>query len=130
MINDLERLNIYFDVVSSDDESKYEHAAIKYGLENGIDVDESVSDLRLVGNLAWGNGSMQGVHSTHGSFSRPFGLKNLKKEVERIIYSEDSELDHTLRIDGEGRKQTLVVSNLSSLELLFEKLDRFISQYV
>jgi hypothetical protein len=135
LINDLERLDIYFDVVSADDESKYEHAAIKYGLENGIDVDEAVSELILVGNLAWGNGSMQGVHSTHGSFARPFGLKNLKKEVERIIDSDDIGLKSiglgsTLRIEGEGRKQTLVVSNLSSLEVLFENLDRFISQHV
>ena len=132
LVKELERYDIYLEIVSSEEESKYEYSSFKYCLENAIDVDDLTSELSLVGNLAWGNGSLQGVHETHGYVSRSIGLKSLKREVHRIVGKDGGlkqlGLGSSIRIEKEDKKEILVVSDLNALGIVFESLDKFIDE--
>jgi hypothetical protein len=100
--------------LSAEEESEYESLAVRNAIRMAADTPSGVVGKELIGNLAWGNGSVQGrITEKAGMTYAPVGLKTLKTcLVERL----EKGLYPGVEIVGEGRKQKVFFDSAKSFE--------------
>lgn len=130
LISGLTAQDIHISILTAAEEAEYESIAVRNAIRMCSDAPSEVSTMEFVGNLAWGNGSVQGRNSNKVGLSyAPVGLKTLKTvladRVSKGIYP-------GVEIEGEGRKQMVYFPDSATLNsviiglqtVLLEKLPK------
>lgn len=113
LISGLTAQDIHISILTAAEEAEYESIAVRNAIRMCSDAPSEVSTMELVGNLAWGNGSVQGRNSNKVGLSyAPVGLKTLKTILEDRI---SKGIYPGVEVVGEGRKQKVFFPDSTTL---------------
>lgn len=113
LISGLQSQDIYINILTVAEEAEYESIAVRNAIRMCSDAPSEVFNMELVGNLAWGNGSVQGRNKYKEGLSyAPVGLKTLKKVLEERI---SKGIYPGVEVEGEGRKQKVFFPDCATL---------------